>query len=236
MVGGEETRRHRRGRRDLGRVERDGVVFPSLFAQRFGEGDAVLRLPGVLFVAVRFGRVRQRIERRPVGEGQRVERAEAFRLVAGRELAPLGDPRLHGAAAGHGEVPPGERGDLRVFLVERLDGVRFPLAADDGGEQPRGGVRLVEARRVAGALGKGESAVHRVDDAGGFLVEGFDVGGVRVVVPFRQLRPHPLHEPQLARRGKPVVRGECRVEPRGKDRVDAHRVGAETATMSSQCR
>ena len=199
VIGGEESGRHVRRRRDLGRVERNRVVVPRRFRGTPPE-TGCRTSPSTHLPRRDSTRSHGAADR--ASASSRTSAGEAF-----GSASPRSPPRNRTSAR---PTPPSRsrsrpRSTFRASDVGSAciasyadDGERLPLAPDDQCEERARGVGRVDPRRVSRTGRHDEIAVHRIDRrAPARASNSRDEARVGEVVVLRKLGPDALNQPEL---------------------------------------
>ena len=222
VIGGEIASQIRRGRAYQHRVERVHVVVVFL-EPRVGR-KTVAPAQGLLLRPARLRGVPQRVERRPIGVGDRPLGVVDVPFIPQQLVTLLREPHVCRRAALHGEKPsPVGATPVRPAVV-RADRKRLPLPPQHERQHMIRDVGVVAPPRMPRARGDQRPTVHHIHRPPHLAAEvGLPTEGV-VIAARRQLRPHPVHQPERVV-GVPFVPTRERPIKRGReDGVQPHRV------------
>ena len=240
VIRGEQARGEGRGRDHALRIDGGPVVVVNDALEAAARAAQTLEDP-ILLLARGLGRMHERVQRRPVREGNRAGLAVGFRFVRGHGLERRCDPGLHARPRFEADVPALEA--LRAVRtrdpIECAHRERLPLPSQDDAEQPGRGVGLelaqpgaVPGEGVAGTGSHLDIAVNGIDHTADLVcVLPIPVRLVESVVG-RKLDPDALDEIQRCPGVGAILHYQSAVENGRKQRVHAHDVRVHRADFS----
>ena len=212
----------RRGRPYQHSVQRIHVVVVLLEPRVGRKAEAAAQ--GLFLCAARLCSMVQRVERRPVGIGDRPLRVVDIPFIPQQLVTLLRQPHIGRRAAIHGEKPPTVAATPVRPPVVRADRERLPLPPQHERQHVLGDVGVVAPPRVPRLGGDQRATVDHVHRPPHLAAEvGLPTGGV-VIAARGQLGPHPVHQPEGAVGVRFVPAPHRAIECRRENRVEPHRV------------
>ena len=180
--------------------------------------------PERLFGGRGLGTMSERVQRRPVGVGDRSESVVRVDLVGKHRVTLLGQPQVHSRCMLCRKEASGVGALGLPAAVEGLHGMRLPLSTDDVSQGPGGDVRVVAAAGVPGPARESGRTVDHIHHATHFPPKLALPTGLGEVVTWRQFGPYAMDQPEGFAGVAEIERPERPVETGWKDGVYPERV------------
>ena len=234
MVAGEQARLARGISLHLFHVQSQGIVV--VFPDQLGAGGEAKALhPGQLNGLGGFGGMGQGIQGGPVGVSQRALCVVGIEFIGQEIVHGLGHENFGGVALVNGQESSFVIFQPLMMLVEGLDAVRLPLAAQDDRQGPLGHIGPVGPTGVTRPGRKVRAAVDQVHHRTHFRSPGRPPASVPEIVVRRQLGPDAVDQPDGSD-SLGVVISQSFVEVRRMDGVHPHHIDAQRGHLCDPAR